>query len=53
MIDAMCERAEAFLADESYEVITAKRADSRKRANSLRLKIDELEKALAKSKGGQ
>jgi predicted esterase len=51
MIDAMRERAEAFLADESYEVITAKRADLRKRANNLRLEIDELEKALAKSKG--
>jgi len=52
MIDAMRERAEAFLADEPLEVITAKRAEARKRANNLRLQIDELEKELNKAKGG-
>ena len=53
MIDAMRERAEAFLGDESYEAITVKRAEARKRANNLRLQIDELEQVLAKSKSGQ
>jgi poly(3-hydroxybutyrate) depolymerase len=53
MIDAMRERAEAFLADEPLEVITTKRAEARKRADNLRLQIDELEKELNKSKGGQ
>lgn len=53
MIEAMRERADAFLSNESYEIIAAKRAEARKRANNLRLEIDELEKALAKSKGGQ
>jgi poly(3-hydroxybutyrate) depolymerase len=53
MIDAMRERAEAFLGDDPYEVITTKRAEARKRANTLRLQIDELEKGLSKSKGGQ
>lgn len=53
MIEAMRERAAAFLADEPYEVITTKRAEARKRANNLRLEIDELEKELSKSKGGQ
>jgi len=52
MIDAMRERAEAFLADEPLEVITTKRAEARKRANNLRLQIDELEKELNKAKGG-
>ena len=51
MIDAMRERAEAFLADEPLEVITTKRAEARKRANNLRLQIDELEKELNKAKG--
>ena len=53
MIDAMRERAEAFLGEESYEVIASKRADARKRADNLRLQIDELGKALEKSKTGQ
>lgn len=53
MIDAMRERAEAFLGDDPYEVITTKRAEARKRANTLRLQIDELEKELSKSMGGQ
>jgi predicted esterase len=53
MIDAMRERAEAFLSDEPLEVITTKRAEARKRADNLRLQIDELEKELNKSKGGQ
>jgi predicted esterase len=52
MMDAMRERAEAFLADEPPEVINTKRADARKRANTLRLQIDELEKQLNSSKGG-
>jgi len=52
MIDAMRERAEAFLGDDPYEVITTKRAEARQRANTLRLQIDELENALSKSKGG-
>jgi len=47
----MRERAEAFLADEPLEVITTKRAEARKRANNLRLQIDELEKELNKAKG--
>ena len=53
MIDAMRERAEAFIGDDPYEVITTKRAEARKRADTLRLQIDELEKQLSKSKGGQ
>jgi len=53
MIDAMRERAEAFLSDEPLEVITTKRAEARKRADNLRLQIDELEKELSKSKGGE
>jgi predicted esterase len=53
MMDAMRERAEALLADEPLEVITTKRAEARKRANNLRLQIDELETALNKSKAGQ
>jgi len=53
MIDAMRERAEAFLSDEPLEVIRTKRAEARKRADNLRLQIDELEKELNKSKGGQ
>jgi predicted esterase len=53
MIDAMRERAEAFLGDEPYEVIMTKRAEARIRANNLRLQIDELERELAKSKAGQ
>ncbi len=53
MIEAMRERAEAFLGDEAYDVIRTKRAEARERANALRLKIDELEKELSKSKGGQ
>jgi predicted esterase len=53
MIDAMRERAEAFLGDESYGTITQKRAEARKRANNLRLQIDELEQALEKSKSGK
>ena len=53
MMDAMRERAEAFLSDEPHEVITTKRAEARKRANNLRLQIDELEKELNKAKGGE
>jgi predicted esterase len=53
MIDALRERAEAFLSDDPYEVITTKRAEARQRADTLRLQIDELEKQLSKSKGGQ
>ncbi|HWP53898.1 MAG TPA: PHB depolymerase family esterase [Pyrinomonadaceae bacterium] len=53
MIDAMRERAEAFLSDEPLEVITTKRAEAHKRADNLRLQIGELEKELNKSKGGQ
>ena len=51
MIDALRERAEAFLSNESYEAITAKRTEARQRANDLRLKIDELQRALDKTKG--
>ena len=53
MIDAMRERAEAFLGNEPYDIILAKRAEARIRANNLRRQIDELERELAKSKGGQ
>jgi predicted esterase len=53
MIDVMRERAEAFLDDEPLEVITTKRAEARKRADNLRLQINELEKELSKSKSGQ
>ena len=51
MIDALRERAEAYLGNESYEVIAAKRAEARIRANNLRLKVDELQRALDKTKG--
>ena len=53
MIDAMRERAEAFLGDESYEIIKAKRAEARSRANTLRMQIDESEIDLNKAKGNK
>lgn len=53
MVDAMRERAEAFLGDDSYEMIMSKRAEARKRANNLRLHIDDLQIQLNKSKEGK
>lgn len=49
LMDAMRERAEAFLSAEPLEVIEAKRREAQKRRNTLRLEIDELQKAIDKA----
>jgi predicted esterase len=48
VLDAMREKVEALLGNESFEVIEAKRNDAQKRADKLRAEVDELEKAVLK-----
>lgn len=48
LLDAMRERAEVLLGNETLEVIEAKRAEAQKRADKLHQEVDELQKAVDK-----
>ena len=48
LLEAVRERAEAFLGAESLEVIEGKREEAQKRADKLQQEIDELQKAIDK-----
>jgi len=51
LLDAMRERAEAFLSTESFQAIEAKRDEAQKRADKLQQEIDALQKAIDKAMG--
>lgn len=52
LIDAMRERAEAYLTAETYELVDTKRREARQRGDKVRLEINELQTAMDKVKRG-